>query len=81
MPYLANKAPLGVWKLLIRWAVAVPLGYISLKSIIIICKTEKLNNFIKTPFQLKDNYQSVNINRGFCNSDKLKGGRSKKRKM
>lgn len=36
-PHFASLAPWGVWKLLIRWAVAVPLGYINLKSMIIIC--------------------------------------------
>ena len=34
--YLASLAPSGVWKLLIRWAVAVPLGYVNLKSMTII---------------------------------------------
>jgi len=40
-PYFASLAPFGVWKLLMRWAVAVPLGYVSLKSIIIICSVGK----------------------------------------
>jgi hypothetical protein len=38
MPYFASLAPAGVWKLLMRWAVAVPLGYVNLKSIIMTWK-------------------------------------------
>lgn len=36
--YFASFAPSGVWKLLIRCAVAVPLGYVNLKSMIMIWK-------------------------------------------
>ena len=45
IPHFASLAPSGVWKLLIRWAVAVPLGYVNLKSMIIICKKEHSNPF------------------------------------
>lgn len=46
--YFASLAPLGVWKLLMRYAVAVPLGYVNLYLKIIICFKKKriLMNYI-----------------------------------
>lgn len=66
--YLASLAPAGVWKLLMRWAVAVPLGYVSLYLMIITwiitCFWVYSIELTSIPFWALDFYTIHNLSEG-----------------